>query len=129
MVDHSVTSNDPNYQGIFVDGIGLTVGGAAGALIQQDPLTVVHANDPTSIASFVVTMPQTYAFSVNTKVFVNVSAAQVSSQTVAAGGQGVELSLDGHTWTEAARPRWPSMQAIGRADSGSTCARSPATST
>ena len=46
VVDHSVTSTDPNYKGIFVDGIGLTVGGAAGALVQQDPLTIVHANDP-----------------------------------------------------------------------------------
>ena len=101
VVDHSVTSTDPNYKGIFVDGIGLTVGGAAGALIQQDPLTIVHANDPTSIASFVVTMPQTYAFSVNSKVYVNVSAAQISSQTAAAGGKGVELSLDGTTWTGA----------------------------
>ena len=86
VVDHTVTSADGSYNGIFVDGIGLTVGGSGGALIQQGPQTVVHANDPTSIASFVVTMPTQPSGS--SVAYVDVSPAAVSGGAAGCRRQG-----------------------------------------
>jgi hypothetical protein len=129
VVDHSVTSNDPNYQGIFVGGIGLTIGGKDGALIQQDPLTVVHANDATSIASFVVTMPQAFAFSVNSKSMSTSPPRKSPARPRRPAGRAWSCRSTAPHGPVRAPPRWRSMPAIGRAGSGSTCARLRATST
>src|SRR5262249_18750382 len=55
VTDNTVTSDDPNYNGLFVPGIGITVGGQGGAIISQPPQSIVHVNDPTSTTSFTVT--------------------------------------------------------------------------
>ena len=55
VINHSTTSTDANYQNLFVDGIGVSVGGSGSALVTPNASqTTVHANDTTSTASFTV---------------------------------------------------------------------------
>ncbi|HKS88267.1 MAG TPA: DUF3383 family protein [Stellaceae bacterium] len=103
--DHSVTSTDLNYDGIFVPGIKLTVGGGGGGAIIDPPSeAIVHVNDPSSTAQFTVNAPKLADGSVlptGAIVYVVVSPALPSAEFAAQGAAALQVSVyDGTTWSE-----------------------------
>ena len=92
--DNTVSSNDSRYDTLFVDGISVSVGGS-NQIIGQDARTVIHENDPTSIASFTISAP---TLAVGQTAYVNVSPTTASAEWTSQGAKGLEVSLDGIHW-------------------------------
>ncbi|MBK8083037.1 MAG: hypothetical protein IPK28_03915 [Devosia sp.] len=102
-ISHTVQSGDLRYNGMFVRGLDLTATGATtgASLDTGDGLSVLE-DDPLSIDSYKLTLPDAPA--VGTAVFVTVSAAQASTLTRSRpGGPGktILVSLDGVNFAAA----------------------------
>src|ERR1700730_14404328 len=95
VTDNTVDSNDSRYNTLFVDGISVAAGGSS-QIIGQDPRTVVHENDPTSIAQFTVSAPP--GLSAGQTAYVNVSPTTASAEWTSKGAKGLEVSTDGIHW-------------------------------
>ena len=97
-LDHAVTSSDTNYNGLFVNGISVTVGGAAGAIIDQPSKSIVYVGDPSSTTSFTVNAPP--GLEAGKVAYVNISPALPSAEWGAQGAPALQVSVDGgKTWT------------------------------
>ena len=96
--DVSVVSGDPAYNGIFVDGIPITVAGAGASIISQPPQSVVHVGDAASITSFLVSAPS--ALLAGKVAYVDISPALPSAEWAALGAAALQVSVDGgQTWS------------------------------
>ena len=102
VVDHTVESDDPAYDGLFVAGINLTVaGGEEAAIIEESGNgTAVREDDASSIDSYLVSMPAIIP-ALGTFAYVTVSAAQASTAQKSIGGATVLVSSDGVNFFDA----------------------------
>ena len=97
ITDASVTSSDPAYNGIFVAGLQLIVGGSGGAIVSQPPQSIVHVNDPSSQTSFTVSAPSTLA--TGNVAYVDITPTAPSAEWAALGAVALLVSTDnGVTW-------------------------------
>ncbi len=110
VTDHTVTSSNPDsqYNGLFIPGISVIVGGSGGAIISQPSQSIVHVNDPSSITSFQVSAPtltdsqgNPITLSNGQTAYVNVAPAMPSSEWGAEGAAALEVSTDGTHWSSA----------------------------
>ena len=99
VTDTTVTSADANYNGIFVDGLSVAVGGS-NQIISQQSQSVVHVGDATSMTSMTVSTPQALADAAKSNpgttvtAYVNVSPAQPSAEWGAQGAAALQVSTD-----------------------------------
>ena len=95
--DVSVVSGDAGYNGIFVQGIPITVAGAGSAIISQPSQSVVHVGDSSSITSFTVSAPT--ALAAANVAYIDISPAEPSLEWASLGAAALQVSVDGGlTW-------------------------------
>ena len=104
-INHSVTSADAAYNGIYAEGIKLNVvTGAVGAIgIRQQTegdLVVVEDGGPASVTTYDVGMNVAAPADLSL-VYMTVSATQASSQDAANGGKSILVSIDGVNYVQS----------------------------
>ena len=113
VINHTISSTDPRFDGLFVAGVTASVSTAdGGAISDGGGLTLREdsaVSTPNAVGSSVGTYtvappaPTTTALTASDTAVVTVSAAQASSQNRALAGNAgtVEVSLDGVTYADA----------------------------
>ncbi|MCW2999090.1 MAG: type secretion target repeat protein, partial [Solirubrobacterales bacterium] len=100
-INHSVTSNDPAYNGVFAPGVRLNVAGAGTGTV----IATQSGGDTTVTEGSLTASNDSYTLqfaarpSTATVAYITVSAALSSSADV--GGQSVQVSIDGNHWFDA----------------------------
>ena len=103
IINHSISSTDPSFNGAFAEGIALNVAGATvGTVVVGDAsnLQVVENGSP-STSTTQYTLALAAAPAAGTTAYVTVSAARSSAKDESNGGRSVMVSTDNITFTQA----------------------------
>ncbi|RJR48541.1 MAG: calcium-binding protein, partial [Desulfobacteraceae bacterium] len=101
IINHSVTSEDPAYNGIFTEGIRLNVADAqTGTVMVENAAgkSVVEGGDPDS---YTIRLAPPAPIDNLSKVYMTVSAAQSPYKDQLMGAKALEVSVDGTAWLPA----------------------------
>lgn len=98
-VSHTVKSDDPRYNGLFVRGLDFKAKGDSSAAVDTADGLKVREGDESSIDSYELTLPA--APLAGTIAYVTVSAAQASAALRDKNGKTVLVSLDGVNFSES----------------------------